>query len=172
MLTHQPFVCSQQQLALTMCLGESVSSGGQNLTTQTKQPFHWSTECQCSVKFQKQSFNGRISMQWCNITRSVSQVDIHFCSAWCLLYQQAVSQSRRSRLLDWHCPRHYMAVILCWSAALQYWHIGTIDYVHGLSCHHQATWAETVAEWHFKTWRFDCYQNLHVHCITHKLTNQ
>jgi len=48
-------VCSQQQLTLKVSWSQSVSSGGQNLITQIKQSFYWSTGGQCSVVLQKQT---------------------------------------------------------------------------------------------------------------------
>ena len=49
LFVQQPLVCSQQQLMLKVSFGQFVSSVSQNLTTQTKQSFCWSTGGQCSV---------------------------------------------------------------------------------------------------------------------------
>ena len=60
LFVQQPLVCLQQQLTLKVSWGQSVSSWSQNLTTQTKQTFCWSTGGQCSVVPQKQTLNRRL----------------------------------------------------------------------------------------------------------------
>jgi len=82
--TKRTFICMKEKLALEMCWSQPVSSRGQNLASKTKQPFYRGTRRKCSIILQKQLLYHRISVKTMNVSGSVSQEHVNFCSSICV----------------------------------------------------------------------------------------
>jgi len=83
-INYETFICTKEQPVLEMCWSQPVSSRGQNLASKTKQPFYRGTRRKCCIILRKQLSYHRISVKTMNVSGSVSQEHVNFCSSICV----------------------------------------------------------------------------------------